>query len=192
MQKELGFAPLFIVIPIVILVITGTAAGAYYYAQNGELPISFGNSQQTAESEESPLPSPVSSSPLATPVALATPSPTPVPTPTPSPSPDMQIVVEQDPLKPNCGIMFQTSFEIPFEQGDDSLDISRKAISQYLDQVKHSAAKESVLPLSAEEKKHAEQYLQKLIFLSNSEVGQKVKIPCEDVEKACLVGQKAM
>jgi hypothetical protein len=190
MQKELGFAPLLLVIPVLLLVVAGTAAGAYYYAQNGELPISFSNSQRTNESESSPLPSPVSASPITTPVALATPSPTPVPTPTPSPSPEMQIVVEQDPLKPNCGIMFQTSFDIRLEQGDDSLDISRKAISQYLSQVKLSTAKDTIL--SSEEKAVAEDYLKMKIFLSNSKVGEVVRVACEDVENACLTAQKAM
>jgi hypothetical protein len=188
MQKELGFAPLLLVIPVLLLVVAGTAAGAYYYAQNGELPISFSNSQRTNESESSPLPSPVSASPITTPVALATPSPTPVPTP--SPSPEMQIVVEQDPLKPNCGIMFQTSFDIRLEQGDDSLDISRKAISQYLSQVKLSTAKDTIL--SSEEKAVAEEYLKMKIFLSNSKVGEVVRVACEDVENACLTAQKAM
>lgn len=188
MRKESGFAPLLVIIPVVLLLLTGSAVGAYYYAQNGELPIYFGN-QQSTETESSPLPSPVSS-PIATPVALATPTPTPVSTP--SPSSDMQIIVEEDPLKPNCGIMFQTSFEIPVEQGDDSLAISKKAISQYLNQVKVSPAKDTLVLLSSEERAFAEDLLQKKILSKDLNTGQKITVPCEDIEKSCIAAQKAL
>ncbi len=179
MSKELGFVPLLLLIPVLILLTSGTVFGAYYYSQN-KLPVtSVQNSATKSNPSSSPVPS-ISSKPLSTPL----------PSTIPSPAIKIQTPTDDTLNKPKCGIIFETSFDVFVQKGDTASTISNKLINQYLEKAKLSAAKDNIPGLTSEENLYAQNQIQKSLALNGLEVGQKITAPCTVVENACIAARE--